>query len=62
MKLEEAIATSSTLFVKPLLWAKESKQDRKAENAIKKLEKMPEKEIKTEKDLDKILYRKYKYF
>jgi len=64
MRFEEAIATASCMFCKPLLYAKFDKRDKEAMKAIYNLKKMKrdKKKDKDPKYLDHLLYFKSRIF
>lgn len=64
MKFEEAVATSSCMFCKPLLWSKQDKRDKEAQKSIYNLKKMKrdKKKDKDPKYVDDLLYFKSRIF
>ena len=64
MKFEEAVATASCMFCKPLLWAKQDKRDKEAQKSIYYLKKMKrnKKKDKDPKYVDDLLYWKSRIF
>jgi galactokinase len=64
MKFEEAIATSSCMFCKPLLWSEYDKRDQEAEKALYHLKKMKRDKSKDKdiKYVEKLLYYKSRMF
>ena len=64
MKLKEAIATTQTMFTKPLLYSEFDKYDDEAEDSMYKLKKMKrkKKKDKSKKHLEKLLFYKSRIF
>ena len=64
MKFNEAIATASCMFCKPLLFAKQDKRDKEAMKSIYHLKKMKRNKKKDSdpKYLDDLLYYKSRIF
>ena len=64
MKFEEAVATASCMFCKPLLYSEFDERDEEAKKSLYNLKKMKvnKKKYKSKKYLDKLLYRKYRMF
>jgi hypothetical protein len=64
MKFDEAVATASCMFCKPLLWAKQDERDEEAQKALYRLKKMKrnKKKDKDPKYVDDLLYFKSRIF
>lgn len=64
MKFKEAIATTDTMFTKPLLYSEFDKRDKESEESLYKLKKMKrnKKKDKSKKHLEKLLFYKSRIF
>jgi hypothetical protein len=64
VKLNEAVATASTMFVKPLLYSEFDKRDKEAQKSLYDLKKMKiDREKYNDKDfLEKLVFYKWRIF